>query len=60
MRYIFTFFWVILLANMVNYVVGSMVEAPYSFKLATLIGIFISMFIFIISEVAEPNTEQAK
>ncbi len=58
MRYIFTFFWVILLTNMINYVVGSMVEAPYNFKMATLMGVVITMIIFIIGEVAEPSPNQ--
>ncbi|OCA84273.1 DUF2929 domain-containing protein [Bacillus sp. FJAT-27225] len=54
MKYFWTFFWVILLVEMLSYVVTSMIGAAFDFKNAAVVGV-ITAAIISIAPVLLPN-----
>ncbi len=59
MYYLFTFVWVIILVNMVNYVGGAMLESGYSFPSATIFGAVAAVFVIIASKLIGDEKTQA-
>ncbi|RHW43203.1 DUF2929 family protein [Neobacillus notoginsengisoli] len=47
MRYFWTFFWVLLLVEMLSYVVTSMIGANFDYKVAALLGVLATILILI-------------
>ncbi|MBM7647556.1 high-affinity Fe2+/Pb2+ permease [Bacillus ectoiniformans] len=49
MQFIMTFFWTFLLAEMVTYVVSSMNGAPFHFEIGLLLGVIVTVLIFVLT-----------
>ena len=54
MRYIVTFIWSFLLVSMLNYVVSSVLGAPFDFKTGAILSVVFSILVFIIGAIL-PN-----
>lgn len=54
MQYIMTFFWSFLLISMVNYVVSSVMGAPFDFMTGVYISVVFSVLVFIVGAII-PN-----
>lgn len=59
MRYFWTFFWSFALAQMVTYVVGSIMGASYNFMTGTYLAVGITILVLLIPVILpEDKTEQ--
>lgn len=54
MRYFWTFFWVLLLVEMLSYVVTAMLGVPFDYKLAAILGLLTTVLILIVPAII-PN-----
>lgn len=54
MQFIMTFFWSFLLVSMLNYVVSSVVNAPFDFQLGAIVSLVFSVLVFAIGAII-PN-----
>ena len=50
MRFILTFVWSFLLVSMLNYVVGSIAEAPFSLGTGAIVSAILAIFVIVIGE----------
>ncbi|MGG2053196.1 YjzD family protein [Lysinibacillus pakistanensis] len=59
MQYIITFIWSFILVSMLNYVVSSVLGAPFDFKSGAIVSVVFSILIFIIGAILpnEPTPE---
>ncbi|AQY51861.1 hypothetical protein PWEIH_03216 [Listeria weihenstephanensis FSL R9-0317] len=57
MRYIVTFFWVFILAQMSEYVAASVIATTYDFTMGTIMAVAISIAIFIIPVLMPKESE---
>ncbi|QED47222.1 DUF2929 family protein [Cytobacillus dafuensis] len=51
MRFFWTFFWTFLLVQMVTYVVSSMIGVSYDFKTGSILGVALTILIFVVSSI---------
>lgn len=54
MKYIMTFVWSFLLVSMLNYVVSSVLGAPFDFQIGAIVSVVFTVLIFILGAVI-PN-----
>ncbi|CEG26091.1 YjzD family protein [Bacillus sp. B-jedd] len=54
MRYFWTFFWVLLLVEMLSYVVTSMLGVPFDYKIAAILGLLTTVLILVVPAII-PN-----
>lgn len=54
MKYIMTFVWSFLLVSMLNYVVSSVLGAPFDFQIGAIVSVVFAVLIFILGAVI-PN-----
>ena len=54
MQYIATFVWSFLLVSMLNYVVSSVLGAPFDFQVGVIVSVVFSVLIFVIGAII-PN-----
>lgn len=47
LKYFWTFFWTFLLMQMLTYVVSSMVGAAYDFGVGTILGVAVTIVVFV-------------
>lgn len=61
MRYFWTFFWTFLLVQMLSYVITSMHGAEYHFETGAIMGVIVTIFIFVLGAVLpnEPSGHEA-
>ncbi|EUJ47957.1 YjzD family protein [Paenilisteria rocourtiae] len=57
MRYIITFIWVFILAQMSEYVAASVMAATYDFTMGTIMAVAISIAIFLIPVLMPKESE---
>lgn len=59
MRFIATLFWIFIIGHMITYVGGSILGATYNFTDASILGVGIAVFVYLISAVSpKGETEQ--
>lgn len=63
MRYLITFVWAFMLAQMVNFILNSLAGGgPLSFGIGVVLAVFITLAVFILDMMtkssAEPNSEE--
>lgn len=63
MRYLITFVWAFMLAQMVNFILNSLAGGgPLSFGIGVILAVFITLAVFILDAMtkssAEPNSEE--
>lgn len=59
MRYIMTLLWSVILVSMLNYVVSSILGAPFDFQLGLKVAVVFTVLIFILGAIIpnEPTPE---
>lgn len=58
MRYLVTFFWCIVLGQVVGYIGSSLSHGTYNFTLTTILSLIVGVCILLISAVAAPPKSQ--
>lgn len=59
MRYFWALFWGFLLANMLTYVVGSMLGTGYDFKTGSILTVILVVMVFVLAAII-PNEPAQK
>lgn len=58
MKYVWTFFWVFLLAHMVTYVAGAVGGATYDFTVASYLAIGMTILVYLVPAVLPKDHQE--